>query len=419
MDNLQDTQQHEMKLRFADDIDYRQIDIGHINSVQALIDDFNYTAINSLLSHSKYIKRAGIQPLKPIYPIIEHVIKPIPQAFIDCIVGPYSSIPHAETIPLEAYRRIQSEQPVQYTKTVKVNQTKTKENTLHLGTHTRCLCAETGISFGVALPSPLDTSMTLLHPFAFHANVVSFIKQYQKHGIPLAQLDSAALAGMLITILKHKGYASCRDYIAANARLSRVNKKSLTWALAYFYRAHPRQHLPQFNLLAEGNPTTQLIGFIQICKGEDTTVQALHLVEKKQATVKAKVYQTAEKKEAAELKNDVRTCIDLLEKLCENNSTVSDELRIVFEQRIRKLAIYTDQAKEILITDLIGAFGENTATKQLELIIRTNDMTATQKELLTFSMEVAKEIGEFQTEKKKEKIDFAALMGRKKDDNNG
>jgi len=408
MDNLQ-----EMKYRFSTDTDYRFIDLS-VDEIEAFVDDFNYNKVNELLKSSKYIKRGNIQPLKPIMPIIEHIVKSVNKAFYDSVCGIYSPIPHADTIPLEVYKLIKSDEVKPNVIIKPIANMKLQSNVLHLGTHTRCICAETGISFAVALPSPIDTSMTLLHPFAFHNNVITFVKQYQRNGIPLAQLESQALAGMLITILKHKGYASCRDYVAANLRLRTINKKSLTWALAYFYRAEPRYNLPQINLLAEGNPTTQLIGFIQICKGEDTTIQAHHSLESKQKTIKARVFQTEHAKEAAHLKNDVKSCLAILETIEENNPTISEELFISFTHRIRKIAVLNDAAKEILITDLIGSFGENVNTKQLELIIRQNDMTATQKELFTFSQEIAKDLAEFKGNKEKGKIDFASLMGKVK-----
>ncbi len=402
----------EVKFRFSDDKDYRFIDTS-FDGIKDLINDFNYNEINNLINNNKYAKRAGLQPLKPVYPIIEHIAKPLDKAFYDSVCGIYTPIPHADTIALEQYRRIEAEQVIPYTSTKTINSFKRKENILHLATHTRCVCAETGITFAVQLPNPLHISFSMLHPYAFYNNVVQEIKTYQKNGIPISGIESQALAGMLITILKHKGYAICRDYMAANLRLRTINKKSLTWALAYFYRAAIRENMPQINLLAEGNPTTQLIGFIQICRGEDMELQAHHAMEKKQAVVKAKVYQTAEAKEAASLKNDVKVCIELLERIADYNDTVSDEMITAFTHRIRKLAILNDAAKEVLIADLIGAFGENAQIKQLELIIRTNEMTATQKELLTFSQTIAKELDEFKNEKSTGKIDFATLMGKK------
>lgn len=416
-----DTQQNnlqEMKFRFSDDVTYRFID-ADIDELLQVIDDFNYNKINDIINNSKYADKhkhnghKSLTPIKPVKPIVEHIIQSVPKAFYDCVAGIYSPIPHADTIPLEAYARIKPEQVIKHTHVKRINHFKQKENILHLGTHTRCICAETGISFGVALPSPLDTSMTMLHPFAFYNNVQHFIKQYQRNGIPLSGIDSQALAGMLITTLKHKGYAICRDYVAANLRLRTINKKSLTWALAYFYRASIRDNLPQINLLAEGNPTTQLIGFVQICRGEDITLQAHHALAPKQDKIKAKVYQTEHAKEAAILRNDVKVCLDLMETLQANNPTIiTDQLITAFEQRVRKLAIMNDAAKEILIADIIGCFGENSQTKQMELIIRSNDMTATQKELLTFSMEIAKEIAEFKQEKTSTKLSFAALRGK-------
>ena len=405
------TQTQELKFRFSDDKDYRFIDVS-VDEIVELIEDFNYDKVNNLLANSKYAKRAGLTALKPVHPIIEHIAKPIDKAFYDSVCGVYSPIPHAETIALEHYKRIRSDSPLENVIIKRINNAKTKNNLIHLGTYTRCICSETGISFAVALPSPIDTTMSMLHPFAFHNNVVTFIKQYQKAGIPIAQLDEQALAGMLITILKHKGYASCRDYVAANLRLRTINKKSLTWALTYFYRAAIRENLPQINLLAQGNPTTQLIGFIQICRGEDTTLQAHHALASKQKVIKARVFQTEQDKEAAQLRNDVKSCLDILEQLEKINPHVSETLFTAFTQRIRKLAVYNDGAKETLIVELIGAFGENIQTKQLELIIRQNDMTATQKELLSFSQEIAKEIAIYEN-KPKEKLDFNSLMGRK------
>jgi len=406
MDKIQ-----ELKYRFASDTSYRFADMP-INDIEQFIDDFNYTGINATITQSKYAKRAGLTQLKTIMPIIEHIIAPIEKAFYDSVCGIYSPIPHSDTIKPEQYRRIQSDQPIPFTKTIQHNNHRTKENILHLGTYTRCICAETGISFAVALPNPLHITFTLLHPFAFYPNVIAEIKECQKTGYPVSSFDSQALAGMLITILKHKGYAVCRDYVAANARLRQVNRKSLTWALSYFHKATMRQNLPQINLLADGNPTTQLIGFIQICKGEDSSLQAHHVFQTKEKKITARVFQTEHAKESAELRNDIKSCRSILERIQKDNTHVSDTLYTQIDQRISKIAVMNDTAKENLIADIIGAFGDTANTKALALIIRANDMTATQKELLSFSMEIEKDLEGFKTNKKP--ISFAELMGKVK-----
>lgn len=335
--------------------------------------------------------------------------------------APYCPLPILDAIPLEQYKRIKEDKLFKPLAIRFHNNIKTPANIAHLGTHTRCICTETGISFAVSLPSPLHTTMTLLHPFAFYANVQTFIKDYQRKGIPINGLDNQVIAGMLITVLKHKGFGIARDYVKANLRLREINKRTLTWCLAFFRRCEGRYNQPQMNLEAQGNPTTQLLQFVQILKGEDDTVQALHIIEDKQKRVKAKVYQTKEDEEAAKLKNDIHVLLNFLERIQKSNPvwSLNDTLFTSFEQRIRKLAIYNDNAKEQLIADIMGSFGENENTKGMEVIIRANDMTELQKGIFSFSMELERDLEEFKGKqvgdsKKPIKIDFDILMGRKK-----
>jgi hypothetical protein len=318
-------------------------------------------------------------------------------------------MPELDTIPYEHYRRIPDEKPNAYTKTITHQSFKLKRNILHLATHTRCSCEETGISFAVALPSPISTSMIMLHPFAFHNNVVTFIKGYQKTGITIASLDSSVIAGMLITLLKHKQYTQCRDYIKANQRLRRVNKKTLCYVLTYFYRANIRYNQPQIDLLEDCEPTQQLNTFLKICRGEDATVQAHHMQAVKERTVSAKVYQTAEDKQGAILKQDIKSCKVLLERIRKDRPDVSFSLYENFNNKISKLGIMTDTAKQQLIDDLYGTFTENDTTKALHLVILSSDTSEIQNDLLTFTMEVQKDIKDY----KREKLDLAVLMGRK------
>lgn len=338
------------------------------------------------------------------------------------------------TIPLPQYSKIESDKPIQYSGACVVSQMEVKRNRLHLGTHTRCVCEETGIVFGVELPNPLDVSMTLLHPFAFYSNVDKFVRNYQRHGLRFDLLEQQVLAGMLITILAHKKLSVCYDPIKANENLRQAEKTALITAIGYFNFLQLTNHLPQINLLdsdwrSSGSWTSsKLLSYISICKGTDQTVQALHAHEKKTGKIQAKRYcpkcqstdcacptadkvkipQTEQAKQEIVLKQDTRTMNQLLEKLELNNLHVSKATYKLFKARISKVAVMTQQAKEQFIEELYDVFDSDENIKTLSALaftIRSVNTDEIQKDLLTFTQELEQEQQAYLERQRQQAID--------------
>lgn len=319
---------------------------------------------------------------------------------------------NAVNIPFTPYYRIQTERAIAYARKQHYNSKAPK--VLRLNTHTLCTCPETGIQFSVALPSPLSSNMPLLHPLWTFSNCEAYIKAYQRIGEPIAKFDAQVLAGLLITILRHKGFSVCRDAFAANKRLRLVNKKTLTQAISYFMRSQKRDKQPQFNLLADCEPTEQLLGFMSICKGEDESITVHHMLVEKTHTIKARVYSTDQEKEYAQVRTDIKDCLHVLSCIAKDKSIdISEQAVKAFEYRIKALATMSDNAKQKLADDITSVCSEdNQYNKAIRLLIFSTSTNALQKDLLSFSQELDSEL----TEWKAGKVDFMALLKQVKKD---
>lgn len=338
------------------------------------------------------------------------------------------------TIALPRYSKIESDTVIPYDDVAIVSQMAVKRNRLHLGTHTRCVCEETGIVFGVELPNPLDTTLTLLHPYAFYSNVDKIIRNYQRHGLRFDMLEQQVLAGMLITVLAHKKLSVCYDAVKANENLRQVETTALVTALGYFNFLQNTEHLPQINLLdsdwhTSGSWTTsKLLSYISICKGTDNDVKALHAHEKKTGKIQAKrwcpvhqsepcqcgsdtttkVPQTEQAKQEIILKQDNRTMGQLLERLELTNPHVSKATYKLFKSRLPKVAVMTGKAKEQFIEELYDVFDceENIKTlAALAFTIRSVNTDEIQKDLLTFTQELEQEQQEYLERQRQQAID--------------
>jgi hypothetical protein len=306
-----------------------------------------------------------------------------------------------DIIPYERFKRIRTERHIKHTAHVTTINTKAflKQHGLNLNTHGTCICEETGISYLVDLPCPFETILTLVHPLAYFHNVQEMIRKYQRHGIPITGLERQVLAGMLITILKHKDWITCKDAISANKRLQQVNKRTLGYAIWYFYKSQERFNLPKFNILDTGNPTQQLIQFLQICRGEDDTVEVFHMKENVKNKIKAKLYTNIEDKEAAQLRDDIKSCNNIIDRLHKAKPDVSMSMLELINQRIKRLGVLSDAEKTNLSNSIYEVFGETDNTKAIALIIRSVNTDTIQKSLLTFSMELESDIQDWQANK--------------------
>jgi hypothetical protein len=241
------------------------------------------------------------------------------------------------------------------------------------------------------------------------------IWEYQKSGMPIAKLDASALAGMLITVMREKDFAYCREPIEANKRIARINKKTLTYALNYFFKASSRAGNPAFSLDSFSvnglSATEQLIGYITVCKGEDTTLQTHHMLEHKYKTVRGKILVNQDDKEAAQLKLDVKSCRDMLEKMS-IAKPISKELYHSLDLRIKGIGYLTQAGKDKLTEEFYTLFGESDTTNAFFYIVNSNQTGTISKELLSFSQEIHNEDAAAQDKPIQQgKIDFNALMG--------
>lgn len=283
---------------------------------------------------------------------------------------------------------------------------------LVLNTHTTVVCPETGIPFALELPSPLGTGLTMSHPFSRHENVVSFLKSYQRHGKPLGVLSKEVLAGMLMVILKHKGFTTIKPGtgLLVNSHLSQANKAILINALNYFFHRPNCQGYPQINLMDGGMIDFRLVQYMQICRDEDITVQVHYMKERKEGKAKVKVYQTIEAKEHAEVKGGVKTAKVILESLRKDRPGHSGEMFEKLEQEFDSIMFATEKHKEFLCKNLEVTFGTCDAVKSLQLIIKSVDSDAIESDLFSFTQTVEREIEEF----KGKKVDLMSLLKQQK-----
>jgi hypothetical protein len=263
------------------------------------------------------------------------------------------------------------------------------------------------------MPCPVGVSVELIHPFAFLDNIGKVIKSYQRHSTPFIDVPATAIAGMLITVLKQKGWAECRDNVKANERLQACNKKVLIYCLNYFYKNEKRIQgittLPMLNLLAEGNITQQLLGFIQICKGEDTSIEAQHIMEIKTRKIVAVIHTDKQKQETAYLQQAGKELKKLMEILQKRNSSVSKQIFEIINQRLRSITTMTEQAKLNLCTKINDVFGENDITNKINSIVFTTKTEHIDNDLLTFSMSLQEEKNDWESNKAK----MMQLLGKK------
>lgn len=315
----------------------------------------------------------------------------------------YQVIPHGQTIKPEQYKRIESDRPIKHNGFKSV--AKQWEPALKLSTHTLCVCEETGIEFAVELPHPTYAGFTMLHPFAIWDNVKDFIKTYQKHGLPFGKLENQVLAGMLLTTLKHKQFLASRNYVLVNQRIRQCNKNTLISALNYFHRASSRIGLPMINLEAEGSPDFQIIQYMKICRGEDETVQVHHIQESKRNKISVKVYQTASQRQTAEIKQETKSALFLLEKLHKAMPEVKQVAVSQIKERLQRLAVLSDKGKDALVKDVRNLFHGHELADTLSLLILSIDNSAIAADALSFSQEF-----EIEQQPTNGPVDFMAML---------
>lgn len=368
-------------VRFAD---------GYVETIQGAAEDLMDVIKDFALPE---ILSPDINPIPNYLKIVEHHIT----SHNDLTIAP------------EKYTFEKTEEPVKHSKINYYDLNNIHPLTIY--NHTRITCAETGITYLISLPTPFDTEFRLVHPFAEFDNVRKFIRKYQRHGLPLGKIDHSTLAGLIITILRHKGYAAdCKDWVVCNLRLQKINRKTLIFSLGFFFRLPDNFHNPRINLSEDIDPTGQILSYMKILRGEDESVQILHYKEKQERKFSARVYQTEDDKEAAMLRESIKSCRTLLDKLRKNHPEVLPETYETLGKSIAKLGWLPDEGKEKLINEFTITFGECDETIAISRIIQAHETSAIARELLTFSQEIEKAENQIVPAKD---LDFKTLMGWK------
>lgn len=308
--------------------------------------------------------------------------------------NPASIIPKVEdneklnTVPYPRYSRISSKRVNEYRAIT--YHTRARPRNLHINSVTYATCVETGIHCSVDMPSPIGVNLEWMHPLALFRNVESLIEAYQKTGRPLVALAPEVLAGILITIMKHKDFTKCEDGPAANARLRLIGKETLVYAINYFFKASSRRGLPRLALYSkdgiyQGHPTEQMLQYIKICQGEDESLVIEAMQEKKKVKIKARSHKTQEEKEYAQAQEDIKACEALLERRAKGSSINSASIESL-GKRIKRLAVLNTTERDKLVADIKSILGDNDDTHSMALIILSVDTTEIEKSLNTWEI---------------------------------
>jgi hypothetical protein len=275
------------------------------------------------------------------------------------------------------------------------------ETSLHLHTHIECVCQDTGIIWAASLPCPMPFKAEMTHPLATLGNVERFIQAYQRTGQPVSALHENVLAGMLITLLRYKNWMYCRDSVKANHRLQTVNKKSLTYAISYFYNAEARVEkitpLPIINLLenSQEDITQQLLSFINICKGKDNTIELRHIQpSKKNPSVNVYVRTSKAAQESVTLRKTIKTINSTISSWFDKTqaTAIQKQQYTTIYQQVKMLGVITDEQKTILVQDIKTLFNDTIETQAIAtLIIKKANTDVIQNDLLSFSAIIHKE----------------------------
>lgn len=159
---------------------------------------------------------------------------------------------------------------------------------IDLGNAAVCICHETGIKFAINLAVPVKFHFEMLHPLAMLANTRALIAKYNSIGIKLQNLEPQILAGMLITLLKnHKLYDSNKlmAKVVNEKLVSECSKDLLTLLIQEFYKLKSSIGLPKFDLATTWYFDKQLVSYLAIIKGEDTSVGTGKSPESKEVKV--------------------------------------------------------------------------------------------------------------------------------------
>lgn len=292
-------------------------------------------------------------------------------------------------------------------------------------------CEETGISFTCRLPIPAQSqaapaaNLSTLHPLSSFIVVEDVIRRYYKTGIRLeAELDSQVLAGMLITILKHKGLLFCKDYVKANLYLQAATPATLSYAVRYFHnlpstlgmvglalnledRQVIRNILKRSGLSeqqqAQQQAEVQLLNYMKAVKGESYTDDPAIAQPKPKDKAKVRLYSDPVVSQSKNVKAKMQQASLLLSKLDKSAHPMLFEL---LRTSIKNLVFLSDKVKQDVAQRLVTAFPGNDQAFELSRIFADIATDKLEDDLLTFTQQIEHD----KQPAKKTKLSFAALI---------
>jgi len=299
-------------------------------------------------------------------------------------------------------------------------------------------CEETGISFVCRLPVPATSqaakaiNLSILHPLAFFDNVQAVLRQYYKTGIRLErELEPQVLAGMLLTIWKHKNLLICKDYARANMFLSAATKQTLSFAVRYYHNLPSTLMMPAISLYLDDSAVIKsvlrnvplsslqkaqqeaelfILNYIKACRGESQTDEVGHIKPAKQSA-KVKLYSDPSLQQHKLVKSKATQAIELLDTITKAQADKSAHslLFVIIRQNIKMLTYLSDKAKADLAHKIVTTFPNNNDALTLSRIFADIVTDKIEDDLLSFTQELTRNKQEWQHQNKI-KVDFMSKI---------
>lgn len=339
--------------------------------------------------------------------------------------------------------------------TTKPRKLDTTPNAVSIELYPECwvTCEETGISYKAQLPVPEDINFPIVSHLAWYSNVHEVLRGFEKKGIPIERvLEPQVLAGILITILRHKGLLGhCKDVAKANAYLRLASKETLGKVVRWFYHRASVNGMPHFNPDAADTPElyyqlkhsdmtdaekratlaeNQLIMYMKACRGDTDTVDTAEIkrnevrrIEKAKAQSKIKVHEMV-KQEVVNLKKQEKEAKTLLQKLVSKYPGEHTQLLNFAKMNIGMLGYMADDKRIQFAKRITETFVGDQDALELAGIFNSIRTEAIQDDLLTFTQTIAKEKEEWQaaqtgqTKSVKPKVDFVSMLRMNKNKEN-
>ena len=426
-----------LSYRFAGDKEYRTLEAQQ-SDINDFLNDFSWHGVNDLFARSKYIKRSKIKALQPNDSFIEYFIS--------------GSIKDAVRLAQAKMPQAQPNQPKRKTLALQTQVTEVLRQKRNLE-HDACFvrlhefvtvtCTETGISFSCQLPVPDKLNLEVLHPLSFYSNVQETIRAYSKKGIYLeTELTAQVLAGMLLTILRHKKLIVCRDYVKANLCLQKIKVENLSFSVRFFNSLPSAVSLPQLHLIPEAlydfynapisltkeqiiadRTEIMLHNFIKVCKGDtegETRIAGTILkTRNEKSNAKVRIYGGNADIEHRQATGREKLGKQILVKL-QTKYPVPFHSQVFYDMLYSKLDafMYLGTEKRIEISrQIIESFGEDKLGKELANIFATTKTETMELSLSSFSHELESDLGEWKGQKRKFNL-FASQVIKDEKDNN-